>query len=135
MADAPGVTAIFSPAGERALQALERQWPKDFPEFRETLLSFGMPLDKPRYIKAYFDFWQCVPSRIALHLAIESSSTLAELAAFQRFAEGALLSAPDVAEFELWARPGDPRDEVLQWLKDRAYQHKVAAGPQACVRD
>lgn len=110
-----------STATQRKLAKLQREHPRDFDDFLALLAEIA-PLAKPSLLPSLHNFWSCVHSKLAFTLAVMHCTKPADVDAFLRTAEAALLEPEHVTEFESLLRADDPFPEILSWLRDQAYR-------------
>jgi hypothetical protein len=90
------------------------------PEFMQ-LLSQLLPIVPCRgLIDLYYDIWYCVPSRLALRIALRQLHHPEELAAYLALAERVLIDVNACEAFSAQLTEVSDVDEVLFWLKRRA---------------
>ena len=90
------------------------------PEFIQ-LLSELLPLVPcPGLVDLYYDIWYCVPSRLALRIAMKQVHTPDELVQYLALAERVLINPTVCMGFEGQLSDADDVDEVVFWLKRRA---------------
>lgn len=75
---------------------------------------------RPGLVDLYYDVWYCVPSRLALRIAMKQIHSHDELAQYLALAERVLVDASMCADFEKQLSDADDVDEVVFWLKRRA---------------
>lgn len=90
------------------------------PEFL-GLLSESLPVVPcPGLIDLYYDIWYCIPSRLALRIAMRQVHAQGELAQYLALAERVLVDAAAIEAFEGQLSAADDVEEVIFWLKRRA---------------
>lgn len=90
------------------------------PEFIRLLAEFLPVVPCPGLVDLYYDVWYCVPSRLALRIAMKQVHAPEELAQYLALSERVLVDATVCADFERQHSDADDVDEVIFWLKRRA---------------
>ncbi len=90
------------------------------PEFVRLLAEMLPVVPRPGLVDLYYDVWYCVPSRLALRIAMKQIHSHDELAQYLALAERVLVDASMCADFEKQLSDADDVDEVVFWLKRRA---------------
>lgn len=90
------------------------------PEFVRLLAEMLPVLPNPGLVDLYYDVWYCVPSRLALRIAMKQIHSPDELAQYLALAERVLVDASTCADFEKQLSDADDVDEVVFWLKRKA---------------
>lgn len=90
------------------------------PEFT-LLLSELLPIVPcPGLVDLYYDLWYCIPSSLALRIAVKQIHIQEELAQYLALAERVLADAASCEAFECQLSDADDVDEVIFWLKRRS---------------
>ena len=71
-------------------------------------------------VDLYYDIWYCVPSRLALRIAMKQIHSPDELAQYLALAERVLVDAATCADFDAHLSDEDDVEEVIFWMKRRA---------------
>lgn len=90
------------------------------PEFIRLLAERLPVVPCPGLIDLYYDIWYCVPSRLALTIALGRVHTPAELAEYLALTERVLSDGPVCQDFDTQLSDEDDLDTVIFWLKRRA---------------
>jgi len=90
------------------------------PEFVQLLLELLPVVPCAGLVDLYYDIWYCVPSRLALRIAMKQVHTQEELTTYLALAEQVLVDAATCADFERQLSDIEEVDEVVFWLKRRA---------------
>lgn len=90
------------------------------PEFICLLAELLPVVPCPGLVDLYYDIWYCVPSRLALRIAIRQIHAPEALAQYLALTERVLLDAAVCTAFESQLSEADDVDEVIFWLKRRA---------------
>lgn len=89
------------------------------PEFIRLLSELLPVLPCAGLVDLYYDVWYCVPSRLALRIAIQQVHAPEELAEYLALAERVLADAATCADFDSQLSEADDVEEVIFWLKRR----------------
>lgn len=82
------------------------------------LLSELLPVVPcPGLVDLYYDIWYCIPSLLALRIAVTQVHNQNELAQYLTIAERVLVDAASCAAFESQLSDADDVEEVVFWLK------------------
>lgn len=82
------------------------------------MLSELMPVVPcPGLVDLYYDLWYCIPSRLALRIAVKQIHIQEELAQYLALAERVLVDAASCEAFESQLSDVDDVEEVVFWLK------------------
>lgn len=90
------------------------------PEFICLLAELLPVVPCPGLVDLYYDIWYCVPSRLALRIAMKQVHAPEALAQYLALTERVLVDATVCAAFESQLSEADDVDEVTFWLKRRA---------------
>lgn len=90
------------------------------PEFLQLLSELIPVVPCPGLVDLYYDIWYCIPSRLALRIAVTQVHNQDELAQYLTIAERVLVDAVSCAEFESELSDADDVEEVVFWLKRRS---------------
>lgn len=90
------------------------------PEFTLLLAELLPVVPCPGLVDLYYDIWYCIPSRLALRIAVTQVHNQDELAQYLAFAERVLVDAASCAAFESQLSDADDVEEVVFWLKRRS---------------
>lgn len=90
------------------------------PEFVRLLAEMVPVVPSPGLVDLYYDVWYCVPSRLALRVAMKQVHSPDELAEYLALAERVLVDKATCADFEGQLSDADDIDEVVFWMKRRA---------------
>lgn len=90
------------------------------PEFLRLLAELQPVVPSPGLVDLYYDIWYCVPSRLALRIAMKQVHVPDELAQYLALTERVLVDATVCAAFESPFSDVDDVEEVVFWLKRRA---------------
>lgn len=71
----------------------------------------------PGLVDLYYDLWYCIPSRLALRIAVKQIHVQEELAQYLTLAERVLVDAASCEAFESQLSDADDVEEVVFWLK------------------
>lgn len=89
------------------------------PKFVRLLSELLPVLPCSGLVDLYYDVWYCVPSRLALRIAIKQVHAPEDLAQYLALAERVLADSATCADFESQLSEGDDVEEVIFWLKRR----------------
>jgi hypothetical protein len=89
------------------------------PEFIRLLAERLPVVPCSGLIDLYYDIWYCVPSRLALKIALRRVYTPAELADYLALIERVLIDGPVCQDFDNQLSDEDDLDTVIFWLKRR----------------
>lgn len=90
------------------------------PEFVHLLAEMLPVVPGSGLVDLYYDIWYCVPSRLALRIAMKQVHAPEALAQYLALVERVLLDAAACTDFEEHLSDADDVDEVVFWLKRRA---------------
>lgn len=90
------------------------------PEFTLLLAELLPVVPCPGLVDLYYDIWYCIPSRLALRIAVKQLHVQEELAQYLALAERVLVDAASCAAFESQVSDADDVEEVVFWLKRRS---------------
>ena len=90
------------------------------PEFLQLLSELMPVVPCPGLVDLYYDIWYCIPSRLALRIAVKQLHIQEELAQYLALAERVLFDAASCAAFESQLSGADDVEEVIFWLKRRS---------------
>lgn len=90
------------------------------PEFTLLLAELLPVVPCPGLVDLYYDIWYCIPSRLALRIAVKQVHIEEELAQYLTLAERALFDTASCAAFESQLSDADDVEEVVFWLKRRS---------------
>lgn len=90
------------------------------PEFTLLLSELLPVVPRPGLVDLYYDLWYCIPSRLALRIAVKQIHIQEELAQYLALAERVLVDAASCAAFESQLTDVDDVEEVIFWLKRRS---------------
>lgn len=90
------------------------------PEFIGLLSALLPVVPCPGLVDLYYDIWYCIPSRLALRIAMQQLHAQRELAQYLALAERVLVDAAAIEAFEGQFAETDDVEEVVFWLKRRA---------------
>lgn len=90
------------------------------PEFIHLLAELLPAVPSSGLVDLYYDIWYCVPSRLALRIAMRQIHSPDELAQYLLLAERVLVDAAACAAFEGQLSEAADADEVVFWMKRRA---------------
>lgn len=89
------------------------------PEFI-CLLSELLPVVPcPGLVDLYYDIWYCIPSRLALRIAMKQVHAQEELAQYLALTERVLVDAAAIEAFEGQLSDADDVENIVFWLKRR----------------
>lgn len=71
-------------------------------------------------VDLYYDVWYCVPSRLALRIAMKQIHSPDELAEYLALSERVLVEPSTCADFKKQLSDADDVEEVVFWLKRKA---------------
>lgn len=71
-------------------------------------------------VDLYYDLWYCIPSRLALRIAMKQIHIQEELAQYLALAERVLVDATLCEAFDNQLSDADDVEEVIFWLKRRS---------------
>lgn len=114
----PTWLAAQSPDVRAELENLINYRPElEFVRLLAELLPF---VPRPGLVDLYYDVWYCVPSRLALRIAMRHLHEPEELSQYLALAERVLVDVASSADFDAQLSDADDIDEVVFWLKRRA---------------
>lgn len=90
------------------------------PEFTLLLSELLPVVPCPGLVDLYYDLWYCIPSRVALRIAVKQIHIQAELAQYLALAESVLFDAASCEAFDSQLSDADDVDEVIFWMKRRS---------------
>lgn len=90
------------------------------PEFIRLLAELQPVVPGPGLVDLYYDVWYCVPSRLALRIAMKQLHEPEDLAQYLALAERVLVDAATCADFDAQLSDADDVEEVVFWMKRRA---------------
>ena len=90
------------------------------PEFTLVLSEVLPVVPCTGLVDLYYDIWYCIPSRLALRIAVRQVHTQEELAQYLALAERVLVDAAACEAFESQLSDADDVEEVIFWLKRRS---------------
>lgn len=90
------------------------------PEFVRLLAEMLPVVPCSGLVDLYYDIWYCIPSRLALRIAMKQIHFPDELAQYLSLAERVLGDTATSVDFEKQLSDADDVDEVVFWLKRRA---------------
>ena len=90
------------------------------PEFVRLLAETLPVVPCPGLVDIYYDIWYCIPSRLALRIAMKQVHSPDELAQYLVLAERVLIDTATCADFDGQLSDADDVEEVVFWLKRRA---------------
>lgn len=74
----------------------------------------------PGLVDLYYDIWYCIPSRLALRIAMKQVHNQEALTQYLALAEHVLVDATASKAFENQLSDADDVEEIVFWLKRRA---------------
>ncbi|NTV71380.1 MAG: hypothetical protein HGA71_14695 [Azonexaceae bacterium] len=110
--------AVQSPDVRAELENLIDYRPE--PEFILLLSELLPVVPRPGLVDLYYDIWYCIPSRLALRIALKQIHIQDELAQYLVLAERVLIDAAACTAFESQLSDADDVEEVVFWLKRRS---------------
>ena len=90
------------------------------PEFTLLLSELLPVVPCPGLVDLYYDLWYCIPSRVALRIAVKQIYIQAELAQYLALAESVLVDAASCEAFDSQLSDADNVDEAIFWMKRRS---------------
>lgn len=90
------------------------------PEFTLLLSKLLPVVPSTGLVDLYYDLWYCIPSRLALRVAVKQIHIQEELAQYLALAERVLVDATLCEAFENQLSDADDVEEVIFWLKRRS---------------
>ena len=89
------------------------------PEFIRILSELQPVVPCSGLVDLYYDIWYCIPSRLALRIALKQVHAPDELAEYLALTERVLVNATVCRDFEAQLSDADDVEEVMFWLKRR----------------
>lgn len=90
------------------------------PEFMLLLEESFPVVPCPGLVDLYYDIWYCIPSPLALRVAVKQIHIQEVLAQYLALAERVLVDAASCEAFESQLSDADDVEEVIFWLKRRS---------------
>lgn len=90
------------------------------PEFVRLLAEMLPVVPRPGLVDLYYDVWYCVPSRLALRIAMKQVHSPDELSQYLALAERVLVDVETCEDLDGQFSDADDVDEVIFWMKRRA---------------
>lgn len=90
------------------------------PEFVRLLAEMLPVVPCSGLVDLYYDIWYCIPSRLALRIAMRQIHSPDELAQYLALAERVFVEAAACADFDNQLSNACDVEEVVFWLKRRA---------------
>lgn len=85
-----------------------------------SLLAEILPvIPRPGLVDLYYDVWYCVPSRLALRIAMKQIHSPDKLMQYLALAERVFVDKATCVDFEGQLSDADDVDEVVFWMKRR----------------
>lgn len=90
------------------------------PEFVLLIAELLPVVPGPGLVDLYYDIWYCIPSPLALRIAVKLIHVQEDLAQYLALAERVLVDAATREAFESQLSDADDVEEVVFWLKRRS---------------
>ena len=90
------------------------------PEFTLLLSELLPVVPSSGLVDLYYDIWYCIPSRLALRVAVTQVHNQDELVQYLALVERVLVDAASCEAFESQLSDADDVEEVVFWLKRRS---------------